>query len=229
MRYNLYIASPEEVATSIGRCVEKECTLPLEDVLSSPNFDWYPGLCVVAIDSEDNEIVYEGIYNEKECVQSNFIGYWKDQKNGCELLRNIETSMSEESLTRVVIDLCEMISIRMGELSIDHEEFDEGIDFIKRLPNVTKQELLEEISRIEIVRSDIQFNQLSVAVIIENDAFMALKNAIDALFYQATLYIFACQFCRVMNESNVVKESKKLADYIRKTVSFREIALRAVQ
>lgn len=68
MRYFIKVCHPNEVIDRKWRTVDEFSHIDeLASHLSSPSFDWYPTLCVRVVDNE-HVILYDGIFNQTECV-----------------------------------------------------------------------------------------------------------------------------------------------------------------
>lgn len=159
MTYHLRICAPEDILTSEGVMVENNVSVPLEDMLASPSFEWYPGLCVFAESLGKN--IYTGIFSEDACVDvsfggkfaeklnistnyQNFIDYWKYENDAARLVFAIRFLIEKSTLNKLVLSVVDDVKtyIHEGDMLIldnvkmmDQYEFNDAIRQITRKRN----------------------------------------------------------------------------------------------
>lgn len=66
MTYNIYTFSPNDLIQDKFTLVEENLSMKVEEVLSSPTFQWGPCLCVVAVDNDSQRHKYAGIFSDTD-------------------------------------------------------------------------------------------------------------------------------------------------------------------
>lgn len=128
MKYELQIAHPNEAVLDQWKHLEDITIQEISESLSSPSFDWYPGLCVRVTKNLRSPFV--GIFNERECVNvtsssevfeksfsgedydamrlsydMNYIKFWRTSGDAVLMMNSIARFMPREYLVRIGLSL----------------------------------------------------------------------------------------------------------------------------
>lgn len=68
MTYSIRVFAPNDILTTEGNVVVANTSIPIEDILASPDFEWYRGMCLTATEDGSNLRLFSGIFNDHTCV-----------------------------------------------------------------------------------------------------------------------------------------------------------------
>lgn len=231
MGWNVFVFAPNELLSGERKLVIKSSSLPLKDILASPEFDWYPGLCLIAYD-EFAGGSFAGIFNANTCRNVNrgrealsyfedidehdLFQFWLNTHKGIQMAKMAQKSCQKETLRTITVKMLEMAE---EHLSI----FD-----INTFKNLAKREQIsgkidDKINRM-IERRDRRYRPYDV----EYDAMSLCAKGCNMLAgYQNFHAVCAAhiQYQANKDDTSANTEESLLADALRLHIPFHEIAM----
>lgn len=226
MTYSIHVIPPDEILTSDGILVEQETSIPLADVLASPSFETYPGLCIVVSDHRGRFFV--GVFSESECVditqdsqalrrwkldieENDLIEFWRTQTSGLGLLRETQNLISEKSLRKIAYHACFELSKHVQDSA-----FVAGVDFLQSPQNISHKDIIDSLGSV-IYDEDSHFLDAAYATLITSIKMIHEDRSLVTIFASDAIWC--------MGWLGVADPRKLFADIVRREIPFHEIAL----
>lgn len=226
MTYSLYVFHPNDILKKY-EVVISDTSIPLVDVLASPEFEWYPGLCVSAIDDQNN-MIYSGIFSEDACIDvsreslakiypfghSNLFGFWRRSPN-ISMAGFVERLAPKERLQSLSAYFVDKVSNHL--LSRDLNFFDD-------IKTFNEEKFDRKINNI-IRRRDARYRTYEI----EYHANTVLLLAANIMRGKYPYLISVCssfvKYMAAFDDTSEATEESALADLFREKVPFYEIAI----
>lgn len=240
MKYLLQICHPNEVCLDAWKTVDEiDDHDDITEHLSSPTFDWYPGLVVRCIMPFDNVAPeYIGIYGESECIDvsrtsdfcrrhsinrfESLIHFWCSTNNASEMFRLLSSTIPQRQRVAVIMKILPMIQHLFTDASQARLAF-ECMNSIRAWLQGIDNPKLTRITSYQLNTSVVN-NPQRIAARAVIAAAESLSAPTDDHKEGACAY-FVGYALSIYNDTEQEDEDRKIADVIRQHVPFYDIAV----
>lgn len=245
MRYKILVAHPNDMLNNIWKEVDTfDDPNTMIERIASPSFDWYPGMLVQCYD-HGVFLLYSGIYGHNECVDiggyqsrvmkkyyykittslpagGSYSMFWKESYEGCKMFKSLSMYMPKAYVLKL---LCGYVGNVMAWIDPREKRPVELFDAIERGASDDVIENMRELNATYTAESGTF--QREIGIVLDELGIAATIDDLRSVTYNIAL--MTRNILANVHDVSFPDEDRILADWLRKTVPFYDIAIEIVK